>query len=107
MTAVKSYLRDPKLSLGSLLTLLIVALAFSLVNSYLKPVLRILTFPITMITMGLFLLVINALMLMLTGWVAEQLDLGFRVDGFWTAVLGAIIVTIATWVLEAVFPDKD
>ncbi len=80
--------------------LLIVALAFSLVNSYLKPVLRILTFPITMITMGLFLLVINALMLLLVGAISAELNLGFSVADFWAALLGAIVVSLVGLVLS-------
>ena len=90
-----------------IVTMVIVALVFGVINAVVAPVVKLLSLPFIILTLGLMLLVINALMLMLTGWVAEQLDLGFRVDGFWTAVLGAIIVTIATWVLEAVFPDKD
>ena len=90
-----------------IVTMVIVALVFGVINAVIAPVVKLLSLPFIILTLGLMLLVINALMLLLTGWVAQQLDLGFRVDGFWTAVLGAIIVTIATWVLEAVFPDKD
>ncbi len=53
-------------------------------TSLVKPVLTLLSFPFIIVTLGLFLLVINAAMLLLTGWLAEQLDIGFRVDGFWT-----------------------
>lgn len=90
-----------------IVTMVIVALVFGVINAVIAPVVKLLSLPFIILTLGLMLLVINALMLMLTGWVADQLDLGFRVEGFWTAVLGAIIVTIATWILEAVFPDKD
>ena len=71
---------------------LLVALAFSLLNSYVRPILRILTFPITMITLGLFLVIINAGMLLLTGLISEQLDLGFAVVDFWAALWGAVVV---------------
>jgi putative membrane protein len=81
---------------------LLVAVAFSLVNSYLKPILRILTLPISIITMGLFLLVINALLLMLTGAISDQLDLGFRVADFWAALLGSIVISIVGWILSMV-----
>ena len=81
---------------------LLVALAFSLLNTYLRPILRILTFPITMITMGIFLLVINALMLLLTSAVSQQLSLGFSVADFWSAFLGAIVVSIVGWILSMV-----
>ena len=90
-----------------LLPLFVVALILGLVSTFIEPVIKLISLPFIILTLGFLLLVINALMLMLTGWVAEQLDLGFRVEGFWTAVLGAIVITIATWVLEAVFPDKE
>jgi putative membrane protein len=77
----------------------LVAVAFSLVNTYLRPILRILTLPITFMSFGLFLLVINALMLLLVGAVSEQLQLGFAVADFWAALLGAIVVAIAGFVL--------
>ena len=81
---------------------LLVALAFSLLNTYLRPILRILTLPISVITMGIFLLVINAGMLMLTGAISEQLSLGFTVADFGAAFLGAIVVAIVGWILSMV-----
>ncbi len=90
-----------------LLTLTLVALIFGVVNAVVAPIVKVLSIPFIILTLGLFLIVVNALMLMLTGWLAGELGLGFEVDGFWTAVLGAVIVTIATWILEAVLPSKD
>jgi putative membrane protein len=81
---------------------LLVAVAFSLINSYIKPILRILTFPISILTLGLFLLVINALLLMLTGAISDQLNLGFTVADFWAALLGSIVISIVGWVLSMV-----
>lgn len=81
---------------------LLVAVAFSLINSYIRPVLRILTFPISIVTLGLFLLVINALMLMLTGAISDQLGLGLTVDDFWAALLGSVVISLAGWVLSMV-----
>jgi putative membrane protein len=81
---------------------LLVAIAFSLINSYLKPILRILTLPISIVTMGLFLLVINALLLMLTGAISEQLALGFTVADFWAALLGSIVISIVGFILSMV-----
>ena len=90
------------------ITLVLVALIFGVVNAVIEPVLKLLSLPFIILTLGLFLIVINALMLMLTSWIAGEVGLGgFVVDGFWTAVLGGIIITIATWVLEAVLPDGD
>jgi putative membrane protein len=81
---------------------LLVAIAFSLVNSYLKPILRILTLPISIVTLGLFLLVLNALLLMLTGAISDQLDLGFTVADFGAALLGSIVISIIGWILSMV-----
>jgi len=90
---------------------LLVAVIFSLVNSFIKPILRVITLPITAVTLGLFLLVINALMLLLTGWVSDQLDLGFTVGGFIPALLGSIVISIVGWVLSmivgAIAPGAD
>jgi putative membrane protein len=59
------------------------------------------------LTLGLLLFVINAFLLLLTEWISRAFGLGFSVDGFWTAVLGAIIITVVTWALEFVLPDGD
>jgi putative membrane protein len=53
------------------------------------------------------LLVVNALLLLLTGWIADLLDVGFHVDGFWPAVGGAIIISITTWILDAIVDVGD
>jgi putative membrane protein len=82
--------------------LLLVALAFSLLNTYLRPILRILTFPISILTLGIFLIVINAAMIMLTGLISDQLQLGFTVTDFWSAFFGAIVVAVVGWILSIV-----
>jgi putative membrane protein len=87
---------------GALLKFLLVAFIFGLVNTFVRPVLRILTFPITMMTLGIFLIVINALMLLLTGVISAELDLGLTVDGFLAALLGAIVVAIVGFALSMV-----
>jgi len=81
---------------------LLVAVAFSLINSYVKPILRILTFPITIVTLGLFLLVINALLLLLLSAISKELNLGFTVADFWAALLGSIVISIIGWILSMV-----
>ena len=88
-------------------TLIVVALVFGLVNMVVKPIVQVLTFPLFILTLGLFTLVVNALMLLLTSWVADKLDLSFHVDGFWTAVLGGLIISIVSWALHLVLPDAD
>jgi putative membrane protein len=85
--------------------LLIVALILGLVSAIVEPVVKLLSIPFIILTLGLFLLVINALMLMLTGWIADQLDLGFHVEGFWAALLGSIVITLVTWAINSVVED--
>ncbi len=84
-----------------LVPLLLVSLILGVVTSVVKPVLKVLAFPFIVVTLGLFLLVINAAMLLLTGWLAERLDIGFEVTGFWPAVAGAVVVTVVTWIVDA------
>jgi putative membrane protein len=85
-------------------TLVLVALVFGVVNAVVRPVVKLVSLPFIILTLGLLIFVINALMLLLTGWLSTQLGLGFHVDGFTTAVLGAVIVAVATWVLEHLLP---
>ncbi|MFI0144607.1 phage holin family protein [Streptomyces globisporus] len=89
------------------LTLILVALIFGLVNSLVKPVVQLLTFPLFILTLGLITLVVNALMLLLTSWLAGVVDLSFHVEGFWTAVLGGLIISVVSWALNVVLPDED
>lgn len=88
-------------------TLILVALLFGLVNALVKPVVKMLTFPLFVLTLGLITLVVNALMLLLTSWLAGKLDLSFHVEGFWTAVLGGLIVSVVSWALHVVLPDEE
>ena len=89
------------------LTLLIVALIFGVVNAIVKPIFTLVTAVAVVLTLGLFLIVINALMLLLTSWISDQFDLGWSVNGFWTAVFGSIIVSIVSFVLNAFIPDRE
>ncbi|WP_460067627.1 phage holin family protein [Streptomyces sp. YKOK-I1] len=88
-------------------TLLLVALLFGLVNFLVKPIVKVLTFPLFILTLGLITLVVNALMLLLTSSLADVFDLSFHVDGFWTAVGGGLIVSVVSWALNVVLPDGD
>jgi putative membrane protein len=86
--------------------LLVVALIFGILNAVIKPIFALVTAPLLLITLGLFLLVINACMLLLTSWVAGKVGLGWHVSGFWVAVVGAIIVSIVSFVLNAFVPGN-
>jgi putative membrane protein len=84
-----------------IIALAIVALVFSLINTFVAPVVKTLSLPFIILTLGLFLLVINALLLLLTDWIAGKLDVAFFVESFGWAVLGAIVISIVNAVLGA------
>ncbi len=90
-----------------LVPLLLVALILGVVSSFVKPIVTFFSIPFILLTLGLFLLVINALMLMFTAWIAGLFDIGFHVDGFWAAVLGSIVITIVNWVIDATLLRDD
>ncbi|WP_328828118.1 phage holin family protein [Nocardioides acrostichi] len=90
-----------------ILPLVLVALILGVVTSFVKPVLKFLSFPLIIVTLGLFLLVINAAMLELTSWIADQAGIDFHVDSFGAAVLGAIVITLVTWVVDAAVGADD
>jgi putative membrane protein len=104
-------IKDITLSGGSTahkaLTLILVALVFGLVNWLVKPVVEVLSFPLFILTLGLITLVVNALMLLLTSWLAGKLHLDFHVHGFWTAVAGGLIVSVVSWALHLALPDDE
>jgi putative membrane protein len=96
---------DASTTSGEVLTLLAVAVLFGVVNVLVKPFVKLLSLPLYIITLGLFTLVVNALMLLLTSWIAGLLDVPFDVDGFWSAVLGALVISVVSWLLNVLVPD--
>ena len=92
---------------GQFVTLLVVGLIFGVVNAFVRPVVTLLSLPFIILTLGLMIFVINALMLMLTARLADAFDLGFHVDGFWNALVGAVIVTIVGWGVRTALPTRD
>ena len=91
---------------GSWTLMLAVALVFGVLNASVRPVVKLLTFPLLIVTLGLFTLVINALMLWLTSGVSGVLNLGFHVAGFWTAFLGALVVSIVSLMLSIFVSER-
>lgn len=87
---------------GEVGVILLVALVFGLVNAIVKPIVNVLSIPLYILTLGLFTLVVNALMLMLTAWITEQTSWGLRIEDFGTAVLGGLIIAVVSFVLSAV-----
>src|SRR4026207_1645289 len=93
---------------GEGLGLLGVALVFGVVNAFIRPVAKILTFPLIIVTLGLFALVVNGLMLWLTSSLSTTLGLGFHVSGFWPAFFGALVVSIVSALLSlSIRPLRD
>ncbi len=92
----------PGVIITNIQTTILVALVLALLNTFIKPILVLLTIPITLVTLGLFLLVTNALMIML----ADVLVHGFRVDGWWTAFLVSVVVSIISYILGALIRDR-
>lgn len=86
--------------------LLVVSLIMGAVGAFVEPVLKLLSLPLIVLTLGFFLLVVNALLLMLVAWLAQLIGIGFHVDGFWWAVLGSLIITFATWVVRVALPQE-
>lgn len=85
---------------GDLLPFLLVALIFGLINATLRPITKLLTCPLILLTLGLFTFIVNGLMLWLTSSLAGALGLGFHVDGYWPAFLGALVVSLVSTVLS-------
>lgn len=91
---------------NKVITLVVVAAIFGLVNAVVKPLATLLSLPFIVLTLGLLIFVINALMLLLTSWISDGLDIPFEVEGFGTALLGALIITVVSWLMNVVLPDK-
>jgi putative membrane protein len=89
------------------LTVAITALIFGLVNALIRPFLKLLTCPLIILTLGLFTLVINGLMLWFSSWIAARFDVGFLVDGFWPAFWGALVISIVSFILSLIFRERD
>lgn len=92
---------------GDLLPFLGVALVFGVVNAFIRPAAKVLTFPLIIVTLGIFALVVNGLMLWLTSALSGALGLGFHVRGFWSAFFGALVVSIVSAVLSLLIEDRD
>jgi putative membrane protein len=86
---------------GSAVSLIVIALIFGLVNALVRPLLTLLTCPLIILTLGLFILVINALMLALTAWLVPSLT----IDGFWPALLGALIISVVSGALSLLIKE--
>jgi putative membrane protein len=89
---------------GRVGVLLAVALVFGIINAVVKPIVNVLSIPLYILTLGLFTLVVNALMLMLTAWITEQTSWGLRIEDFGDAFVGALIVSVVSFGLSVAIP---
>ena len=87
-------------------TLLVVALIFGLVNAVIKPIIKTVGCAFYIITLGLISLIVNALLFLLAGWIADKVGLSFTISGFWAAFWGAIVVAVVSWILHMIIPDR-
>ena len=92
----------PSIQVSGFGAALIAALVLGFINTLVRPVLALLTLPITVLTLGIFYLVLNGFLF----WLASALLPGFHVEGFWAAVFGAILYGVIAWALSALIPDK-
>ena len=93
---------------SKVVTVVLVALVFGLVNAVIRPIAKVLSFPFIVLTLGLFTFIVNAFMLQITEWIADWVGLPFTIDHFfWDAVFAAVVITLVSWVLNIVLPDDD
>ena len=90
----------------TIIVLLAVSVIFGVVNAVVKPLFSVLSTCFIVVTFGLFLFVINALMLLLTSWIAGRFDLGFHVDGFWWALWGSIVISLISGFINGVLGTR-
>jgi putative membrane protein len=91
---------------GEWTDILWLALIFGLLNALVRPLLKLLTCPLIILTLGLFTIVINTLLLMLTSSIGQAFGIGFTVDGFWQAVLGSLVISLVSVVLSLFLRDE-
>ena len=93
---------------SKVVTIVLVGLLFGVINAFIKPIVRLFSLPFLILTLGLFTFIINAFMLQITEWISDAIGLSFTIDEFfWDAILGALIITVVSWILNVVLPDDD
>jgi len=95
-----------KSTANQVFTLLAVAAIFGLINTFIKPIVQLISLPFIVLTLGLLIFVINALLLWLTGAISSWIGLSFSVEGFWPALLASLIISLVSWAMNMVIPDN-
>lgn len=96
----------PEDALQAVLYVAVVAVVFTVVNGLVRPIAKVVSLPLMLMTFGLFALVVNALMLMLTGYLTQRLGYGLTVENFWWALAGSVVISILVTILNALLPKK-
>jgi putative membrane protein len=91
---------------GNWVSIIWLALIFGLVNAFLGPLLKLLTCPLIILTLGLFTILINTFLFWLTGWIGQSFNLGLTINGFWPAFLGGLIMSVVSVVLSMFVRDE-
>lgn len=102
LTALAAFLAaklTPGVNITSYWTAILLAIVLALLDTFVKPILQFISIPVTILTLGLFLLVINALIILLASWIIDS----FQVDGFWSALLYSVIFSVISWILGLIF----
>lgn len=89
---------------NTVIVVAIISLIFTAVNMIIRPIVKVLTFPLYILTLGLFFIVVNALMLLLTSWVTQWLDYGLSLDSFGAAVIASLVISLVAMVVSAILP---
>ncbi|WP_430591795.1 phage holin family protein [Humidisolicoccus flavus] len=87
---------------ATIVTFLLVALVFGVINASLGNLIRIVAFPLYILTLGLIALIVNGFLLMIVHWISDAVGFGLTVDGFWWGVLGALLISFVTWLITAI-----
>lgn len=99
--------QDSKSTSSKVLTIIVVAIVFGVINAIVKPIAHFLSFPLIFLTLGLFTFVVNAFMLQILSWLSDSLGLSFHInDFFWAAILGALVVSFVSMLINMLLPDE-
>lgn len=93
-------------NLNAVLQYLIIGIIFALVNAFLKPILALLSCPLMLLTLGLFIFVINGFLLWLTSVLAQWLGIPFTIDGLWPLILGTVLISVVSFILNVIVPER-
>lgn len=104
---VDSFLADIGTTGQQVVYFLLAGAVLGVVNMFVRPIVKVLSFPFYLLTLGLFFIVVNALMIMLTAWITGHFDLSLVVGSFWWALVAGIIVGLVNWFLEVLLPERD